>query len=335
MDIESTIADLLREEKGILAADESQLTIEKRFRTHHISCSEDSRRDYREMLFSTPDLEDYISGIILCDETLRQYTREGFSFPELLNHHGIIPGIKVDRGTFPLPQFPGEKLTQGLDGLRERLIEYRELGAKFTKWRAVISIGESTPSRTCIETNATSLALFAVLSQEIGLVPIVEPEVLMVGQHTIEHCEQITTFVLKTVFEALVDHRVLLEQMILKTGMILPGSDCPEQENNDAIAEKTMRCLRRTVPAAVPGIVFLSGGQSEVDSTNRLHSICQIGESPWKISYSFGRALQSSAMKSWKGDWENAEGSQTRLLLRAKYNSEAISESFSKQFSWT
>ena len=322
--METTIAELLASGKGILAADESFSTIEKRFKALNIPSTEENRRDYRELLFTTFGLSEFISGGILFDETIRQRTQAGISLPELLTKQGIIPGIKVDKGTIALVNRPGEKITQGLDGLRERLAEYRQLGARFTKWRAVIAIGEQIPTRACIEANANALALFAALSQEAGLVPIVEPEVLMDGNHTIARCEEVTNVALKSVFAALFDHRVVLEQMLLKTGMVLSGTECPEQAEAGRVAEATLRCLRRTVPAAIPGIVFLSGGQSDVMATERLNAICQHSGLPWKLSFSFGRALQDAALKTWMGSQANVAVAQAALLYRAKCNSLAI-----------
>jgi fructose-bisphosphate aldolase class I len=251
--------------------------------------------------------------------------------PQILAAQGIIPGIKVDKGTVALPGFAGEKITQGLDGLRERLAEYRELGARFTKWRAVIAIGEHLPTRTCIEVNARALALFAALSQEAGLVPIVEPEVLMDGDHTLARCEEVTSATLQTVFAALSDHRVMREGMLLKTGMVLSGKDCAEQADAGTVAEATIRCLRRTVPAAVPGIVFLSGGQSDVAATERLNAICRAGGGPWKLSFSFGRALQDAAMKTWQGSPTNVAAAQAALRHRARCNGLAVQGTYSAQ----
>jgi len=277
----STAAALVAPGKGILAADESLPTIGKRFKALEIPSTEENRRAYRELLFTTPGLGEFISGAILFDETIRQKTGGGVSMPEILAAQGIIPGIKVDKGTMALAGFAGEKITQGLDGLRERLAEYRELGARFTKWRAVIAIGENLPTRSCVEANARALALFAALSQEAGLVPIVEPEVLMDGNHTLARCEEVTSTTLQTVFAALFDHRVVLEGMLLKTGMVLSGKDCAEQADAGKVAEATIRCMRRAVPAAVPGIVFLSGGQSDVAATKRLNAICRADGVPW------------------------------------------------------
>ena len=320
----STIAALLAPGKGILAADESFPTLDKRFKALNISSTEQNRRLYREMLFTTPGLNEFISGVILFEETLRQRTQTNVPMPEMLAKQGMIPGIKVDQGTVTLANFAGEKITQGLDGLRERLNEYREAGARFTKWRAVITIGVDMPTRTCIETNAHTLAQFAALSQEAGLVPIVEPEVLMDGKHTIARCEEVTSMVLQAVFAALFNHRVVLEEMLLKTGMVLSGAECPEQADDETVAKATLRCLQRNVPAAVPGIVFLSGGQSDQAATQRLKAICGAGGSPWKISFSYGRALQSPAMKSWQGSPDNVAAGQAALYDRAKSNGLAV-----------
>jgi fructose-bisphosphate aldolase class I len=329
--VASTAASLVAPGKGILAADESLPTIGKRFKALDIPSTEENRRAYRELLFTTPGLGEFIGGAILFDETIRQKTGGGVSMPEILAAQGIIPGIKVDKGTMALPGFAGEKTTQGLDGLRERLAEYRELGARFTKWRAVIAIGEKRPTRTCIEANARALALFAALSQEAGLVPIVEPEVLMDGDHTLARCEEVTSATLQTVFAALCEHRVLLEEMLLKTGMVLSGKDGAEQADAGTVAEATIRCMRRAVPAAVPGIVFLSGGQSDVAATERLNAICRAGAVPWKLSFSFGRALQDAAMKTWKGSPANAAAAQAALRHRARCNGLAVQGKYSAQ----
>jgi len=329
--VASTAASLVAPGKGILAADESLPTIGKRFKALDIPSTEENRRAYRELLFTTPGLGEFIGGAILFDETIRQKTGGGVSMPEILAAQGIIPGIKVDKGTMALPGFAGEKITQGLDGLRERLAEYRELGARFTKWRAVIAIGEKRPTRTCIEANARALALFAALSQEAGLVPIVEPEVLMDGDHTLARCEEVTSATLQTVFAALCEHRVLLEEMLLKTGMVLSGKDGAEQADAGTVAEATIRCMRRAVPAAVPGIVFLSGGQSDVAATERLNAICRAGAVPWKLSFSFGRALQDAAMKTWKGSPANAAAAQAALRHRARCNGLAVQGKYSAQ----
>ena len=322
--LDSTVIALLAPGKGILAADESLPTIGKRFAALGISSTEERRRSYRELLFMTPALSDAISGVILFDETMRQRTAGGGALPELLTSQHIIPGIKVDAGTMTLPGFAGEKITQGLDGLRERLSVYRELGARFTKWRAVIAIGDHLPTMGAIAANAHALALFAALSQEAGLVPIVEPEVLMDGSHSLAHCEEAMNITLKTVFATLTAQRVVLETMLLKTGMVLPGKDCPQQAGVDEVAEATLRCLRRTVPAAVPGIVFLSGGQKDVAATERLNAVCRVGGAPWRLSFSFGRALQDAAMKTWHGVPANVAAAQAALQHRAQCNGLAV-----------
>jgi fructose-bisphosphate aldolase class I len=323
-DLEKTARALVAPGRGILAADESFPTIEKRFKALAIQSTEENRRAYREMLFAAPDLERSISGVILFDETLRQRTGGGAQIPTFLAQRGIIPGIKVDKGTVALPNFPEEKFTQGLDGLRERLKEYREFGARFTKWRAVITVDDERPSATCLEANARGLALFAALSQEAGLVPFVEPEVLMDGNHTIERCEAVTEATLKTVFASLFAHRVRLEEMLLKTGMVLSGKSCPQQADDATIASATLRCLRRAVPAAVPGIVFLSGGQTPEQATQRLAAICAAGATPWTISFSYGRALQDQPLKLWKGSSANITAAQSALRERAIANSAAL-----------
>jgi fructose-bisphosphate aldolase, class I len=328
--LESTAQALLAPGKGILAADESFPTIGKRFKEFNIPSTEENRRAYREMLFTAPGLDESISGVILFDETMRQKIGSA-SMPEALARQGIIPGIKVDGGTMNLPGFAGEKITEGLDGLRERLAEYRELGARFTKWRAVIAIGDRLPTTACLEANARLHALYAALSQEAGLVPIVEPEVLMDGNHTLARCEEVTTVTLKTVFDALFEHRVVLEQMLLKSGMVLSGKDCPQQADASEVAAATLRCFRRTVPAAVPGIVFLSGGQSAVAATERLNAICRAGGIPWKLTFSYGRALQDDALKTWKGAPASVAAAQAALGHRAKCNGLAVQGKYSEQ----
>ena len=329
--MESTIEALLVRGKGILAADESSPTIAKRFAEINLPSTEESRRNYREMLFTTRGLDEFISGLILFDETLRQKTKDGVLMPQTLAEQGMLPGIKVDKGAVALANFADEKITQGLDGLRERLKEYRELGARFTKWRAVIAVADRIPTQTCIEANATTLAVFAALSQEAGLVPIVEPEVLMDGDHSIGRCEEVTTATLNSVFAALFEHRVVLEQMLLKTGMVLSGKDCSQQADVPEVAEATIRCLLHSVPAAVPGIVFLSGGQSDKAATQRLNAICRVSDVPWKLSFSFGRALQAPALKIWKGSQDNVAAAQAALHHRAKCNGLAVEGKYSEQ----
>jgi fructose-bisphosphate aldolase, class I len=307
--------------KGILAADESTPTITKRFEAVGLPSTEENRRAYREMLFTTPSLGDFISGVILFDETIRQRASDGTPLSEMLRRQGIIPGIKVDKGAKPLARFPGEKVTEGLDGLRERLGEYSALGAKFTKWRAVIRTGPGLPTHVCLAANAHALVRFAAATQEAGLVPIVEPEVLMDGDHTIERCAEVTEAMLRLVFRELAGHRVVLEQLLLKVNMVLPGKDCPKQANVLKVAEATLRCLRETVPPAVPGIVFLSGGQDDVPATKHLNAMNQINNTPWQLSFSYGRALQAPALKAWGG--RDIHAGQFQLLHRARCNSDA------------
>ncbi|MCZ6872860.1 MAG: fructose-bisphosphate aldolase class I [bacterium] len=319
----SIAQELVQEGKGILAADESAGTIQKRLDSINVPSTEENRRAYRELLFTTPGIEAYISGIILFDETLRQPTQDGIPFPQLLEQRGISPGIKVDTGAKPLAAFPGETVTEGLDGLRQRLAEYRQLGARFTKWRAVITIGPDIPSSYCIDANAHALARFAALSQEAGLVPIVEPEVLMDGDHRIERCEAVTLTTLQRVFAQLHEHQVALQGMLLKPNMVLSGKDCPQQASVEEVAETTLRCLRRVIPAAMPGIVFLSGGQSAKQATEHLNAMNAIGDHPWQISFSYGRALQGPVLEAWNGNTANASEAQQLFLKRAKFNGAA------------
>ena len=323
LELEDIALALVAPSKGILAADESTGTIKKRFDTINTVSTADSRRDYRELLFSAKGVGDYISGAILYDETLRQTAKDGRPLVRLMMDQGIIPGIKVDTGAKPLAFADGELVTEGLDGLRDRLNEYRQLGARFAKWRAVISIGNGNPSEYCINVNAHALARYAALCQEAGLVPIVEPEVLMDGDHDIDECYAVTETALKTVFDELYKQRVVLEQMLLKPNMVISGSDCPVQADVEEVASKTMYCFEQTVPAAVPGIVFLSGGQSEKQATEHLNAMNQMGKHPWEISYSFGRALQASALATWQGKAENVSAAQDAFLHRAKLTSAA------------
>jgi len=322
--LESTIQALLAPGKGILAADESFPTIGKRFKELGIPNSEPKRRAYRQTLFTTPGLADAISGVILFDETIRQKTSKGVPMPKLLAGLGIIPGIKVDGGTENLPNFPGEKCTLGLDGLKERLDEYVKLGARFTKWRAVFSIGAGTPTDAAIRTNARQHSLYAALSQAAGLVPIVEPEILMEGDHSIERCEEVATHVLQAEFAALADQRVSLEGMLLKTGMVLSGENSAVQADVPTVAAATIRCFKRSVPPGVGGIVFLSGGQADVPATERLNAIEQTSGLPWKITFSYGRALQDPAMKAWDGKAANVGAAQRALAKRARANGLAV-----------
>ncbi|MBT5195811.1 MAG: fructose-bisphosphate aldolase class I, partial [Rhodospirillaceae bacterium] len=306
--------------KGILAADESTGTITKRLDTIDVPSTEDNRRDYRQLLFTTESASDYISGVILYDETLRQSGSDGVPFSKLLWDKGILPGIKVDTGAKDLAGSAGEKVTEGLDGLRERLAEYVELGAAFTKWRAVIEIGAGMPSRACLEANAHALARYAALSQEAGLVPIVEPEVLMDGGHDIERCAEVTEAALQLTFQELFSQNVVLEGMVLKPNMVVPGKHCGQQNSVAEVAEMTVKVLRRHVPGAVPGIAFLSGGQSEVEATAHLNAMNSLGEMPWQLSFSYGRALQASALQAWRGSADNVPAAQAALAHRARMN---------------
>jgi fructose-bisphosphate aldolase class I len=318
--LEDTARALVAEGKGILAADESTGTITKRFDKVGVESTEENRRAYRDMLFTTEGAEEFISGVIMYDETIRQSAFDGTPFPQVLADRGIIPGIKVDNGAKDLANAPGEQITEGLDGLRERLAEYRDLGARFTKWRAVITIGTGIPSEYCTWTNAHALARYAALSQEAGLVPIVEPEVLMDGDHPIERSFEVTSRALHAVFTELRDQRVELEGMLLKPNMVLAGYSASEQAGVAEVAEATVRCLRHHVPAAVPGIVFLSGGQSDELATEHLDAINRLGPQPWAISFSYGRALQDAAQHAWSGSADRVASAQQAFLHRARMN---------------
>ena len=322
-DLEATAQALVPEGKGILAADEGDATIKRRFDSINVESTEANRRAYREMLFTTPGTEEFISGIILFEETLRQTTQDGIPFPELLANKGIISGIKADTGPKDLAGFPGETVTEGLDGLRERLTEYRDLGAKFGKWRAVINVGDGLPTQSGIDANAHALARYAALCQEVGLVPIVEPEVLMEGTHTIERCEEVTETTLKRVYFELHAHRVVLEGTLLKPSMVLSGTNCPVQAGVEEVAEATVRCFRRAVPASVPGVVFLSGGQSAKLATEHLNAMNAIGNCPWELSFSYGRALQGPTLEAWGGNPANNSKAQKIFYHRAKCNGAA------------
>jgi len=306
--------------KGILAADESHPTIRKRFEPIGVENTEENRRGYREMLFTAPGIEQWIGGVILFDETLRQKDARGVPFPELLAGRGIVPGIKVDAGARPLAGFPGEMITEGLDGLRTRLEEYRGLGAAFAKWRAVIHIGDGIPTPFCIDANAHALARYAALCQEADLVPIVEPEVLMDGDHDQARCEAVTGAVLREVFGALDRHGVALEGIVLKPNMVVPGQDSVEQASAEETARATVRCLRRFVPPAVPGIAFLSGGQGEKEATANLNAMNAMGPHPWALSFSYGRALQASALKAWRGEESRRAAGAQAFAHRARMN---------------
>jgi fructose-bisphosphate aldolase class I len=327
--LEETARALVAPGKGILAADESSGTIKKRFDSIGVESTEENRRAYRDLLFTTEGAAEHISGVILYDETIRQSASDGTPFPKLLDSQGVIPGIKVDLGAKPLANAPGETVTEGLDGLRERFAEYRELGARFAKWRAVITIGEGIPSEYCIWANAHALARYAALSQEAGLVPIVEPEVLMDGDHSIETSFDVTSRTLHAVFTELRDQRVHFEQMLLKPNMVLSGYEAGGRAGIQEVAEQTVRCFRRHVPAAVPGIVFLSGGQTDEDATAHLNAMNAMGPHPWELSFSYGRALQAPALKAWLGEAANVPAAQAAYLHRAKLNGLARSGSYS------
>ena len=310
--------------KGILAADETVPTVTKRLDAQKIESTLDSRRAYREMFFTTSAIGEFISGVILQDETIHQKSSQGIAMAEVLSRQGIIPGIKVDNGAKPLAGAPEEKITEGLDGLRDRLKAYREIGARFAKWRAVIAVSDTLPSATCVNVNAHALARYAALCQEQDVVPIVEPEVLMDGSHTIERCEEVTGAVLHAVFNALFDQRVALEGMLLKPNMVISGKECAKQASVEEVARATLRCLRRHAPAAVPGIVFLSGGQDHLAATEHLSAINRLeGPKPWKLSFSYGRALQDEALKAWRGKDANLKAGQQAFYHRAKCDSAA------------
>jgi len=330
-ELAATTQALLAPGKGLLAADESFPSIEKRFKEVGLPSTEATRLAYRSMLLGAPDLNRYISGVILFDETIHQKIGRMPVVEALLNRQ-IMPGIKVDKGTAALPGLPGEHVTEGLDGLDVRLSDYRNLGARFTKWRAVITIGQDIPTHAAIATNARILAMFAAMSQEAGLVPIVEPEILMDGSHTSERCEEVTTLTLRTVFSALAEHHVAYEHMLLKTSMVVAGADCPQQAGLDEVATRTLRCFGNSVPAAIPGIVFLSGGQSEDVATAHLNAICARPHPAWVISFSFGRALQAPALKIWQGQGEQVVAAQHALMQRAQANSQALTGAFKPHF---
>jgi fructose-bisphosphate aldolase, class I len=328
-DLKATAAEIVANDRGILAADESTGTIKKRFDSIDVESTEENRRAYRDMLFTTPGLGEFISGVILYDETIRQSSADGTPFPQLLVERGMIPGIKVDMGAKPLAFSPGETVTEGLDGLRERLEEYVVLGARFTKWRAVITIGDGIPTDYCLRVNAHALGRYAALSQEAGLVPIVEPEVLMDADNTIERCYDVTKDTLHHVFRELYEQRVSLEGILLKPNMVISGKGAPEQASAERVAELTLKAFHETVPSAVQGIVFLSGGQSDQQASENLNAINAHGPQPWKLSYSYGRALQAPALQAWRGETANVEAGQQMLLHRARLNSAAAGGRYS------
>jgi fructose-bisphosphate aldolase class I len=332
--LETTARALVAPGKGILAADESHATVARRFETYGIANSEENRRRYRQMLFTTKSIGEFISGVILFDETIRQAADDGRPLVEVLAREGILPGIKVDRGAKPLAGAPGEQVTEGLDGLRERLVEYKKLGARFAKWRAVIVIGEDgrTPTRRGIEVNAHALARYAALCQEAEIVPVVEPEVLMDGGHSIERCFEVTEATLHAVFHALWEQNVRLEGLLLKPNMVLPGAASPRQVPVEEVAEATVRCLRRTVPGAVPGVVFLSGGQSDERATAHLNAMNRLpGPQPWPLSFSYARALQAAPLRTWGGDPARVADAQRAFFHRARCNSAARSGAYTPE----
>jgi fructose-bisphosphate aldolase class I len=310
---------IVADNKGVLAADESTGTIKKRLDSIGVESTEETRRAYRNLLFTTPGFEEYVGGVILYDETIRQASDDGTPFAQLLESKGVVPGIKVDTGAQDLAGHPGEKVTEGLDGLRGRFAEYHQLGARFSKWRAVITIGDGIPTDACLHVNAHALARYAALSQEAGIVPIVEPEVLMDADNTIERCHEVTSRTLDLVFAELDRQGVALEGMLLKPNMVISGKQCPEQATSEQVAAQTIDCFLRYVPAMVPGIVFLSGGQSEVEATENLNAINRLG-GPWPLSFSYGRALQASALTTWGGEAANVDAGQAAFLHRARMN---------------
>jgi fructose-bisphosphate aldolase class I len=315
-----TAAAMVARGKGVLAADESSGTCEKRFKSVNVECTEENRRAYRGLLFATPGAEQYVSGVILFDETLRQKTTDGVPFPAYLAGKGILPGIKVDKGAHDLALCPGEKVTEGLDGLRARLAEYFKLGARFAKWRAVITIGEGIPSHACLYANAHALARYAALCQEASIVPMIEPEVLLDGGHSVERAEEVTEATLRATYAAIAAYGVSVEHLILKTSMVVSGKDHARQAPVDEVAERTVRVLKRTVPAAQPGIVFLSGGQSDLDATAHLNAMNNMKGLPWPLTFSYSRALQNPALKAWSGKAANLAAAQKAFHHRAHMN---------------
>ncbi|HXZ51013.1 MAG TPA: class I fructose-bisphosphate aldolase [Burkholderiales bacterium] len=315
-----TAAAMVAKGRGILAADESAGTCEKRFKSVGVECTEENRRAYRGLLFATPGIEQFVSGVILFDETLRQKTSDGAPFAEFLAQKGIVPGIKVDKGAQDLAFCPGEKVTEGLDGLRARLAEYFKLGARFAKWRAVITIGDGLPTHTCLYANAHALARYAALCQEASIVPIIEPEVLLDGGHTIERCEEVSEATLRATYAALAAHNVSVEHTILKASMVVSGKENARQAGVGEVAERTVRVLKRTVPAAQPGVVFLSGGQSDVDATAHLNAMAGMKGLPWPLTFSYSRALQNPALKAWRGSRDNVAAAQRAFHHRAHMN---------------
>jgi fructose-bisphosphate aldolase class I len=329
--LNSIAQSMVAPNKGILAADESTPTIANRFASIDTESTEQSRQTYRNMLFTAPGISDYISGVILFDETLRQSTNEGVPFAEYLTSLGIVPGIKVDKGAKDLPMHPGEKITEGLDGLRQRLEEYYALGARFAKWRAVLSISDDKPSTACIDVNAHALARYSALCQEAKMVPIVEPEILMDGNHDIDKCYSVTAQVLKHVFRSLEDQKVALNGIILKPNMVISGTEANNRADVATVASATVKCLSECVPNDVPGIAFLSGGQTSEEATAHLSSMNEMGPHPWQLSFSYGRALQAQPLKAWSGSDENLESGQNAFLKRSRLNSLARTGNYNPQ----
>ncbi len=329
-ELQATVEELARKGKGILAADESNPTMAKRMKAIDVESTEENRRDYRALMLSTEGIGEFISGVIMFEETLGQKTEDGTPLPALAARQGVVPGIKVDKGKGPLAGAPGDEITRGLDGLEDRLRDYKEQGARFAKWRCVYNVSDTLPSRLAVETNAEVLARYAAVCQEQGIVPIVEPEVLMDGGHSIERCAEVTEAVQHEVFHALYRHRVTLEHIVLKPNMVVSGKEHAHQAGPDEVAEQTLRILRRTVPAAVPTINFLSGGQTPEEATANLNAINRQPHRPWVLSFSYGRALQETALKAWKGDPANAARAQAAFYERARLNSAARSGEYSK-----
>ena len=318
--LSKTAAAMVAKGKGLLAADESSGTCETRFKSVGAACTEESRREYRGLLITAPGAEQFISGVILYDETIRQKTADGVPFPDYMAKKGVIPGIKVDTGAKNLALCPGEKVTEGLDGLRERLAAYFKLGARFAKWRAVITIGDGVPTHTCLYANAHALARYAALCQEASIVPVIEPEVLLDGGHSIERCEEVTEAALRATYAAMSAHNVFSEFMILKSSMVVSGKTHARQAPVGEVAERTLRVLKRTVPAAQPGVVFLSGGQSDVSATAHLNAMASLKGLPWPLTFSYSRALQNPALQAWKGQSANAGAAQRAFSHRARMN---------------
>jgi len=327
--LSKTAAAMVAKGKGILAADESSGTCETRFKSVGVECTEESRRTYRGLLFTTPGIEQFLSGVILFDETLRQKTSDGVPFADYLARKGILPGIKVDKGAHDLALAPGEKVTEGLDGLAQRLSEYFKLGARFAKWRAVITIGEGIPTHACLYANAHALARYSALCQQASIVPIIEPEVLLNGSHTIERCEEVTEATLRATYAALAAHNVAVEHVILKSSMVVSGKEASRQAGVDEVAERTLRVLKRTVPAALPGVVFLSGGQTDANATAHLDAMNRLG-APWPLTFSYSRALQAVALKAWRGQASNVGAAQNAFHHRARMNSLAAKGQWKK-----